>query len=100
MSPHSQLTRRIILQKQLCSRSAMKLFKVMYRRQALYYPGVLDLSAAFDTVDHKVFIHKLYNEFGIGDEALNWFRSCLDGMVWYGNCLFDKYKRHSDKNCE
>ena len=38
----------------------------------------LDLSAAFDTVDHKVFLHKLYNEFGIEDEALNWFRSYLD----------------------
>ena len=22
------------------------------------------------------------------------------GMVWYGNCLFDLYKRHSEKNCE
>ena len=38
----------------------------------------LNLSAAFDTVDHKVFLHKLYNEFGIEDEAQNWFRSYLD----------------------
>ena len=35
-------------------------------------------SSAFDTVDHNVFLHKLYNEFGIEDEALNWFRSYLD----------------------
>ena len=34
--------------------------------------------AAFNTVDHKVFLHKLYNEFAIEDEALNWFRSYLD----------------------
>ena len=38
----------------------------------------LDLSAAFDTVDYKVFLYKLYNEFGIEDEALTWFRSYLD----------------------
>ena len=37
----------------------------------------LDLSAAFDTVDHTVFLHKLYNKFGIEDEALSWFRSFL-----------------------
>ena len=37
----------------------------------------LDLSAAFDTVDHAIFIHKLLNEFGIEGKALGWFTSYL-----------------------
>ena len=37
----------------------------------------LDLSAAFDTVDHGVSLEVLHNQFGIGDTALEWFRSYL-----------------------
>ena len=37
----------------------------------------LDLSVAFDTVDHTIFIHKLRNEFGIGGKSLSWFTSYL-----------------------
>ena len=37
----------------------------------------LDLSAAFDTVDHVVLLNALKNTFGVTDEALNWFDSYL-----------------------
>ncbi len=38
----------------------------------------LDLSAAFDTVDHSIFISKLQNEYSIGGNALLWFKSYLE----------------------
>lgn len=40
---------------------------------------LLDLSAAFDTVDHGKLINILYHEIGITGTALNWFRSFITG---------------------
>ena len=37
----------------------------------------LDLSAAFDTVNHKILLTKLQNNFGINGMALEWFRNYL-----------------------
>ena len=38
---------------------------------------MLDLSAAFDTIDHNIFVHRLKQEFSISDTALDWFSSYL-----------------------
>ena len=40
---------------------------------------LLDLSSAFDTVDHEVLLRGLQITFGIADTALQWFRSYLAG---------------------
>ena len=39
--------------------------------------ALLDLSAAFDTIDHRILINRLQQVFGIHDVALSWFVSYL-----------------------
>ena len=38
---------------------------------------MLDLSAAFDTVDHQTLLHRLRKRFGIQGAACQWFTSYL-----------------------
>ena len=42
---------------------------------------MLDLSAAFDTVNHDILIKYLHEELGIADLALKWFESYLHNRV-------------------
>ena len=43
---------------------------------------MLDLSAAFDTIDHKILLHHLQNNFGISGDVLKWIGSYLDSRTY------------------
>jgi len=44
--------------------------------------SLLDLSAAFDSVDHQILIERLQCTFGVRDQALDWLSSYLTGRPW------------------
>ena len=42
---------------------------------------MLNLPAAFDTIDHDILLSRLCNVYGITDNALDWFRSYITGRI-------------------
>ena len=51
---------------------------------------LLDLSAAFDTIDHTILLRRLGDWFEMSEKALDWFKSYLTGRnqrIKLGNCL-------------
>ena len=43
--------------------------------------GLLDMSAAFDTVDHAILLDRLHKSFGISGTALSWIESFVTGRT-------------------
>ena len=39
---------------------------------------MIDMSAAYDTIDHNILLHRLSHHFGINNSVLSWFRSYLN----------------------
>jgi len=44
--------------------------------------ALLDLSAAFDTVDHKILLERLSRSFSARDGVLDWLRCYLTGRFY------------------
>jgi hypothetical protein len=56
--------------------------------------AMLDLSAAFDTIDHNILFSRLQTSFGFKDVALDWIVSYLTGRT-QTVCVQDKYSDRS-----
>ena len=58
----------------------------------------LDLTAAFDTVDHDIFLHRLQNVYGICGIALKWFKSYLSNRE-YRVCITSSLSNPHSLTC-
>ena len=49
----------------------------------IFVLALLDLIAAFDTVDHDILMNRLENYVGLAGPFLNWFRTYLAGQEYF-----------------
>ena len=56
---------------------------------------LLDLSAAFDTIDHDISITRLSSWFGIHGSVLSWFKSYLSSRPFRVKCVTDLSSWHT-----
>ena len=54
---------------------------------------ILDLSAAFDSVDHCILLSRLSRRFGVGGTALAWFQSYLGDRTQFVNTNGSTFER-------
>ena len=50
--------------------------------QEVVFLVMLDLSAAFDTIDHDILLQRLKTTFGVSGKALQWIQSYLESRVY------------------
>ena len=66
-----------------CHSTETALFRIVYDlltamdNNKICILTLLDLSAAFDTIDHQILLTRLQHSFGISGSALSWFSSYL-----------------------
>ena len=63
--------------------------------QQILMMAVMDLSAAFDTTDHDLFLEVMSHQFGFKGDALMWFESYLRPRG-FKVCIADKYSEEKD----
>ena len=56
--------------------------------------ALLDVSSAFDIVDHPILVHRLHAEFGFTDTVLQWFSSYLTDRTHF-ICLSNHCSAHA-----
>ena len=59
----------------------------------------IDLSAAFDMVNHNILLYVLYHKFGIRGTALNWFESYLRPEYCKVSCRILLYTQKTGFQC-
>ena len=64
-------------------------------RQEVTMVAIMDLSAAFDTEDHDIFLSILEKRFGIAETALEWFNSYLSPRG-FKVCINSCYSKEKD----
>ena len=64
-------------------------------RKNVVMMAVMDLSAAFDTTDHEIFLKVMSHQFGVEGDALDWFQQYLRPRG-FKVCVGDSYSTEMD----